>query len=602
MATYSGTVYNVLGNAIGYTFSADVTYTQSIENNTTTLTITPKVSTGNDLGYAVSMYFKVDGVDYHNAYHNFGTWGNTYTASSYTKVINHNADGTKTFTLNVSFETTYTQGANANLNKGTPKSGTISQSITLPTIPRASSFSFTDGFTMGSKSTITINRASSSLTHTLKYVFGSKSGTIGTGLGASTSWTPSRDLGNQIPSSTSGVGTLTLETYSGSTRIGTSTKTFTLWIAGDMYPTFTSLTLSGRNLHSDGSYIQSVSSVTATITGATGSYGSTITSYSISGHGLNTSSSSGTSSVITNTGTVTYTAKITDSRGRSATKTASISVIRYQKPTISITNMYRCNANGVTQNEGTYIRVVAEYSTASLSNLSRKYTIKYKKSTESSGWTTVVSNASLSNASGTVGYTIPNMSITNSYDISITIMDNYYNSTATNRAGAASCLMNIEKGGVGIGKFHTKGALDVGGDIYVDGSKFYETGTFNPSFYCSDGCSMSFTRRQATYEKIGKWCMCNISLVVEYFNPGNTPSNQFEVINLPFTNKGIYSAVTIGYCSGINTTYDIKAYIRPNGSSVAFVYRNGSGIGTITGNHVLANLDVQLSFMYQVEG
>jgi hypothetical protein len=599
MATYSGTVYNVLGNAIGYTFSADVTYTQSIENNTTTLTITPKVSTGNDLGYAVSMYFKVDGVDYHNAYHNFGTWGNTYTASSYTKVINHNADGTKTFTLNVSFETTYTQGANANLNKGTPKSGTISQSITLPTIPRASSFSFSD-FVMGTAGTITINRASSSLTHTLKYAFGSKSGTIGTGLGASTSWTPSRDLGNQIPSSTSGVGTLILETYSGSTHIGTSTKTFTLWIAGDMYPTFTSLTLSGNNLHS-GSYIQSVSSVTAKIVGATGSYGSTITSYSISGHGLNTSSSSGTSSVITNAGTVTYTAKITDSRGRSATKTASISVIRYQKPTISITNMYRCNANGNAQNEGTYIRVVAEYSTTSLSNLSRKYTIKYKKTTESSGWTTVVSNASLSNASGTVGYTIPNMSITNSYDISITIMDNYYSSTSTNRAGAASCLMNIEKNGVGIGKFHTKGALDVGGDIYVDGSKFYETGTFNPSFYCSDGCSMSFTRREGTYEKIGKWCMCNISLIVEYFNPGNTPSYQFEVINLPFTNKGIYSAVTIGYCLGINITHDVKAYIRPNGSSVAFVYRNGYNIGTITGNHVSANLDIQLSFMYQVE-
>ena len=50
MATYSGTVYNVLGNSIGYTFSADVTYTQSIENNTTTLTITPRVSSGNGVG------------------------------------------------------------------------------------------------------------------------------------------------------------------------------------------------------------------------------------------------------------------------------------------------------------------------------------------------------------------------------------------------------------------------------------------------------------------------------------------------------------------------------------------------------------------------
>lgn len=482
MATYSGTVYNVLGNAIGYTFSADVTYTQSIENNTTTLTITPKVSSGNDLGYAISMYFKVDGVDYHNAYHNFGTWGTTYTASSYTKVINHNADGTKTFTLNVSFETTYTQGANANLNKGTPKSGTISQSITLPTIPRASSLSLEGDFTMGAESTIKIDRASSSFTHTLKYTFGKNSATIGTDLGTSVKWTPSRELGNQIPSSTSGVGTLTLETYSSGTLVGTSTKTFTLWVTGDMYPTFTSLALSGHNLGSDGSYVQSVSSVAATIVGATGSYGSTITSYSISGHELNVQSSYGISNTFTNSGNATYTATITDSRGRTATKTASIYIVPYHKPSVSITNLYRCDNNGNPQNEGTYVRIIADYSTASLSTLSRKYTIQYQKTTELATWTTVVNKASLSSTSGTIAYTVPNISVTNAYNISITIEDNYGSATATNKVGVASCLMNIEKNGVGIGKFYTQGTLDVGGEMYVDGSlkmtNLYSTANF----------------------------------------------------------------------------------------------------------------------------
>ncbi len=139
------------------------------------------------------------------------------------------------------------------------------------------------------------------------------------------------------------------------------------------------------------------------------------------------------------------------------------------------------------------------------------------------------------------------------------------------------------------------------GDIYVDGSKFYETGTFSPSFYCSDGCSMSFTRRQATYEKIGKWCMCNISLVVEYFNPGDTPANHFKVINLPFINKGTYAAVTIGYCKGINTVHDIFAYIKTNEGSITFANRDSVSMGAITGNHVSANLNIQLSFMYQVE-
>jgi hypothetical protein len=88
---------------------------------------------------------------------------------------------------------------------------------------------------------------------------------------------------------------------------------------------------------------------------------------------------------------------------------------------------------------------------------------------------------------------------------------------------------------------------------------------------------------------------------VEYFNPGNTPSYQFKVINLPFINKGAYAAVTMGYCKGINTTYDILTYIRPNESEIIFVYRNGVGIGTIGGSHVSSNLDMLFTFMYQVE-
>jgi hypothetical protein len=257
--------------------------------------------------------------------------------------------------------------------------------------------------------------------------------------------------------------------------------------------------------------------------------------------------------------------------------------------------------NGNPQNEGTYVAFYADYSTTSLSSLHREYTVKYQNATEPEVWGTYIQSAWLSNASGTIIHIIPGISVTTAYNIVVAVGDSYYSSTTTSRVGAASCLMNIEKNGVGIGKFHTQGALDIGGDIYVNSSKFYETGTFNPSFYCSDGCGMSFTRRQGTYEKIGKWCMCNISLVVEYFNPGNTPTYQFKVINLPFINKGTYTAVTIGYCSGINTTYDIKAYIRPNEGDIVFVYRDSIGMGSINGASASPNLDIQLSFMYQVE-
>jgi hypothetical protein len=613
MATYSGTVYNVLGNKIGYTFSADVTYTQSIENNTTTLTITPKVSTGSDLGYAISMYFKVDGVDYHSAYHNFGSWGKTYTASSYTKVINHDADGTKTFTLNVSFETTYTQGANANLNKGTPKSGTISQSITLPTIPRASSFSFPGGdFVMGTAGTITIYRASSSFTHTLKYTFGSASETIGTDLGEYASWTPSRDLGNQIPSSLSGVGTLTLETYSGGTHIGTSTKTFTLWVTGDMQPTFTSLSLSGRNLHNDGSYVQSVSYVVATISGATGSYGSTITSYSISGHGLSTGSSSGTSNVFTTSGNVTYTATITDSRGRTATKTASIYVVPYQKPSVAITNIYRCDVNGNPQNEGTYVAFYADYYTTSLSNAYREYTVKYQKATEPAVWATYVQSAWLSNASGTIVHIIPNISVTDAYNISVIIWDNYYSATTTNKVGAASCLINIEKDGVGIGKFHAHGALDIGGEVNINGYNIKTDNTTGDLLYSGYPVAVtrqvsfspyffSLTQPSAYWTILDSWGSATYLGDLIFVQGGikanhdGSPNGDAEIAigGLPETNKWNYAPISISFMSGLTNnlnsqTYATRGYVEWSHAYIrlCFEYRAVEGWQMLRSAHV----------------
>ena len=367
-----------------------------------------------------------------------------------------------------------------------------------------------------------------------------------------------------------------------------------------MYPSFSSLKLTGNNL-SNGSYIQTISSVTATIEGVVESYGSRIASYSITGHGLNVSAVTGTSSVLNTSGNVTYTAKITDGRGRSATKTATIYVVPYQKPTISIRELYRCEANGNAHNEGTCVKLVVDYTYSDPNNtLTKKYDVKYKQ-TDTTTWTTAISNSSISSASGTITQIIQGIDVTKTYDISITIKDNYYESMATGGIGAATCLLNIEPEGIGVGKYHQNGVLDIVGDVYLDGKKMFETGTFNPSFYVSSGTTMMFTRRHGYYQKMGKWCMCNISLVVENFSGGSDSTYQFKVIELPFVNKGTYSAVTIGYCEGINTTYDIKAYIRPNANDIVFVTRNGASITTITGNATSSTMDVQLSFIYQVE-
>ena len=131
--------------------------------------------------------------------------------------VTHNTDGSKTAGVSASFSS----------SDFTPHSGSASGDLTLTTIPRASSVTATNA-DIGSATSININRASSSFTHTLKYSFGSLSGTIVTKTSqTSYGWTVPTTFYAQIPNAASGQCTITCETYSGNTLIGTKTTTFT---------------------------------------------------------------------------------------------------------------------------------------------------------------------------------------------------------------------------------------------------------------------------------------------------------------------------------------------------------------------------------------
>lgn len=484
--TYTGVCKNVLGGTItNSTFKVDVYYEQNINNNTTSLKIQPYV-TKSGHGESVTWYFKVDGNDYYSVFCNTYVNSRVDGGTAY-KTVTHNNDGTCTFTLNVSVETSYTQGANANLNNACMKWGTLSTSVTLPTIPRASSFTVPT-FTCGSAGTIKISRASSSFTHKVLYAFGSVSGTISSSATTSCSWTPDNSLAQQIPNSLSGVGTITVETYNGSTKIGSSSKSFTLHVSGSMYPTIGSLTLSGVNLW-NGYYVKNYSQVKATINNPSGSYGSTIASYSLNGNNLSSTTSSATSSKLQVVGTNTYTATVYDSRGRSATKTGSIYVQDYYTPSVTNIMVYRCTSNGVANNEGTYINVSCDISVTNIANANlnaKTITVKTRAIGETS-WVTKVSNLTLERYSGTYSSgALSSYTITKAFEVQIILSDSFSSVTHNASVPVASCIMNVEEGGVGIGKYHEKGALDVGGDAYVSGD-IYSGGHKVPVIKANDG-------------------------------------------------------------------------------------------------------------------
>lgn len=135
---------------------------------------------------------------------------------SFSLEVEHNPDGSKTIEIGISADT-------SNLDISYQSTQAV-----LSTIPRKSTLSYSDG-TIGSTMPITVNSADSSFTHTIKYSFGSLSGTVATGVKTNYNWTVPTTFYTKIPNAKYGDGTFTCETYSGSTLVGTSSSSFRVW-------------------------------------------------------------------------------------------------------------------------------------------------------------------------------------------------------------------------------------------------------------------------------------------------------------------------------------------------------------------------------------
>ncbi|EPA0898600.1 DUF859 family phage minor structural protein [Enterococcus faecalis] len=415
---------------------------QSVENNQSTLSWSI-TGAGSASGWVMTGGFKavINGTTVYSTSTDtrIQLYNGTSVASGTTK-ITHNADGTKSFSLSIEAGV-YTYAVSV----------TASGTHTLDTIPRASTVSATNT-NLNSASTITITRASSSFTHTLTYSFGSTTGTIvSKTTSTSVSWTPALTLANQIPNAVSGTCTITCDTYNGSTKIGSKTCTLTLTVPASVKPTMTSVTatrVDGDVPAAWAIYVQNKSKATVTINGAAGAYGSTISSYSISGGGYSSTASSFTTGLLAASGTITFTAKVTDSRGRvSDAKTVSISVVAYSAPSFSSYISQRATSAGVINDDGTYIRGLISFSYATCSSKNTITCATYYKKSSATSWT----NANKSFSSGTA-FTFGGGAISteSSYDVKYTITDAFTTITIIDMVSTASVLMDFKAGGKGI--------------------------------------------------------------------------------------------------------------------------------------------------------
>lgn len=372
--------------------------------------------------------------------------------------VTHKSDGSLSGYVKVYFEAPTTSGG------WSPSSSSCSTGwTTCTTIARASSISGLSGNQLNSGVSVTIDRKSSSFTHKVEYKFvNSGWTTVSSNAATSCSFTPPLSLASQIPSAVSGALTVRVTTYNGSTQIGSSvTKSINLSVPSNIVPSLSGL--SATRIDNDvpsswGIYVKGISQVKITASGASGSYGSTITGYSISGPGLYTNSSSGTSGQLTSTGTQTYTCTVTDSRGRTASKSVSITVVDYSYPSISM-SVERCKSDGTKDTSGTYLRVVINYGIASVSD---KNSIA-SKSCSCNG----VSNNEF--VSDTAFVLAANCSIGSHYAVNASIRDALgRTASASAEVSTAYRVLNVNKNkdGVAIGKFSEKSAFEVNMDSY----------------------------------------------------------------------------------------------------------------------------------------
>lgn len=397
----------------------------------------------------------------------------TKTILDTTLTVSHKADGTGSIKVRTWMDTEISAGVI-----------TQTKTLALDTIPRASVVSAPSTGTLGTALKITIDRKSASFTDKLYYKIGSKNAVKITGYDGKTTynWTPPIDLATNAPNSTKLAATIICETYNGTAYVGRSECAVTLAIPASEVPSLTVAVSDPTNVKTNygGYFVQLRSKIKVTITG-TGIQGSTIKAYSIkvgrtqgTGTIYTANAKTGTTDFLQFAGSAWVTCTVTDSRGRTATKSIEYTVKPYSAPTISAISATRCTQNGTASRTGEYGKVTF---TAAITPLSNKNTAAYKVQYREYGteaWTSVTPTIPEADKYAPKNITTIFPADTNKrYTVRVVATDAFSTSNSSMRDISASfALFYWAKSmlSVGIGRLCDKSrALQVGLNTYIDG-------------------------------------------------------------------------------------------------------------------------------------
>lgn len=414
------------------------------------------------------------------------SWYQTVELIDQTITVRHADDGSGVFSVRAHFNGSGGWSP-VNLDIG-------NQQITLTTIPRGSSVRVSDGF-IGNQVDISIDKKVGSATHTLRYSWYNKQGKIADNVGTSYKWTIPEDFANDIPNSTSGRGTIYVDTYINGNFIQTQSTTFTASvITNNMKPSLTGFTLTDANpvsqrvIPESTHFVSIMSLVKVTFNGAQAKSGATIAGYYAEIVGANNSVTENGGvlrEVSVNKDTeMTLRGRVLDSRGiwsdwvetklmflfyfspalrfevkRSDKKLDILTIKRFAK-------IAPLTVNGVQRN------------TMKLTFTTRKLgsDTEVLDNGQAGGSWSQVSEFNASDAN--LGNRYP---ADTSYIVTGKLEDEFTSTSFQVTVPTDEVIMTYDRQGVGIGKYRERGALDVAGDIYANNSQIQQYQLTNSS-------------------------------------------------------------------------------------------------------------------------
>ena len=467
----------------GMTLQIDYSYSQNTTANTTT--VTAKLQLANHYAlYASALsgsYISVGGSrsDYSTSVSYGGSSTTTTVLATKTVTVSHNNDGTGSCNLSGAFV------MNGTYRGYSVSTMTVSSTITLPTIPRSSGLTVPSSINTGTTLSGSVSPSNSAFNHKVEFKIGSTvKGTLTLAANQATP-TFTQAIGHDwFPNSTSGTINVVLSTYNGTTLIATTSKNVTANVPASVVPSVSGLTATSSvtsgtfaNL-----FVQGKTTVKLTATASTAG-GASISSYTYSGPGVGTTITSNTftTPIIQASGTLTYTVQVTDSRGRTASKSVQISVHPYSAPAMGAVSVQRCDVNGNLSESGTYAKytVNSTYSNVGGNN-TRTITAAYSSNNGTSYSTaTTLQAATDTSGSKTGTYGGGAFALASTYLIKFTITDAYgATSFTTAQLMSAQRPINIRSNGKGvaIGGMSTKDAFECSFDadfnknVNIDGN------------------------------------------------------------------------------------------------------------------------------------